>query len=110
METLTANGTHSAKPSISMKTALRPATRLRPDSISTRTASRSVPSPTRASTGIRRCVWRSSAERVMARRGRYDAASMAGTRAASSVAPRPATTPFAREAELTATSVTLTRK
>ncbi len=106
----TASGTHRAKPSINRNTASNPATRLRPDSISTATATSIVTSPARAIQGNSRPVRRSSDERDMASRGGNDMASMAGTAAATSDAPVPATTPFVIDSGLTMTSVTLSRK
>ena len=107
---LTASGTQSAKPKINRNTANSPATRLRPDSNSTATATSIVSSPESATRGNSCPVRRSSDERVMASRGGNDIASIAGTAAAASDAPTPAVMPFAIDTGLIMTSVTLSRK
>jgi hypothetical protein len=110
VDILTTSGTHSANPRINMNTAARPATRLRPDSANTQTATTIVPAPVNATTGRSRLECCSRTDRTIARRGWYDAASMAGTAAANSDAPTPAATPLPIDAVLIEISVTDTRK
>ena len=93
-----------------MNTAVRPATRLRPEKAMTATAASIVTTPTTAATPTVRPALRSSAERVIASRGSNDTASRAGTAEAASAAPIPATRPLLIVSAPTSTSVADTRK
>ena len=110
MVSFTNTGMQTAKPSINRNNATNPTTRLEPGIFSNTNASATAATPDAARNGSRRRVRCSRTDRVIASCGLYDAASMAGTAAARTVAPKPATNPLATDHGLTRMSVTLILK